>query len=120
MHWTIQGADRAEIFGHPVDPRNGTFDVWDDEASYWVLWVKVHDTPDDCYADQAIHVDPDAIGSPTGLSDVTVSQRNIEISVRDNAAIDGDRIDLKVNGVKLISDYTLTSSPYSVAERRSR
>jgi hypothetical protein len=115
LHWNIQGADRVEIFGHPVNPQSGTFDVWDDEANYWVLWAKVNETPDDCYAEKAIHVDPDSIGSPTGFSDVTVSQRDIQISVRDNAAIDGDRIDLFVNGVKVLSNYTLTSSPYPVA-----
>ena len=64
----------------------------------------------------AIQVDPDTIGPPGGdLTDVNVSQRDITISVRDNAAIDGDIIDLTVNGVKVLSNYTLTSSPYPVA-----
>ena len=115
LRWTIQGADRAEIFGHVVDPNSGQFDVWESDATYWVLWAKVNGTPDDCYVEEAIHVDPDGIGSPTGFSDVTVSQTEVQISVRDNAAIDGDRIDLYVNDVKVMSDVTLTSSPHTVS-----
>ena len=114
LKWTIQGADRAEIFGHPVDPNSGSFDVWESEETYWVLWAKVSGTPDDCYVEQAIQVDPDSIGSPTGFSDVTVNDNVIEISVRDNASVDGDRIDLFVNGKKVMGDVLLTSSPQTV------
>jgi hypothetical protein len=114
LQWTIQGADRAEIFGHPVDPNSGSFDVWESEETYWVLWAKVNDTPDDCYTEKAIQVDPDSIGSPTGFSDVTVNDNVIEISVRDNASVDGDRIDLFVNGNKVMGDVQLTSSPQTV------
>lgn len=116
LEWTIQGANRAEIFGNPVDPTSGRFDVWDDQTNYWVLWAKKADTPDDCYVESAIQVDPDTISPPgPGFGDVTVSQRDITISVRDHASIDGDRIDLFVNGAKVLSNYTLTSSPYGVA-----
>ena len=114
LKWTVQGADRAEIFGHPVDPNSGSFDVWESDETYWVLWAKVNDTPDDCYVEQAIQVDPDSIGSPTGFSDVTVDKNAIEISVRDNASVDGDRIDLFVNGNKVMGDVQLTSSPQTV------
>lgn len=105
-----------EIFGHSLHPQSGTFDVWDLNTDWWALWAKVNGTPDDCYAEKSIQVDPDTIGSPGGdLTDVTVSQREITISVRDNAAIDGDIIDLTVNGAKVLSNYTLTSSPHAVA-----
>jgi hypothetical protein len=113
--WEVSGADRVEIFGTVVDPVRGRFDVWDDDANYWVLWTKVAGTADDCYLEEAILVDPDAISGPgQALSDVTVSQRDVTISVRDNASIDGDRIDLYVNGAKVLSSYTLTSSAYGV------
>ena len=98
-----------------MDPTSGRFDIWDDETNYWVLWAKVSGTPDDCYAEWAIQVDPDTISpSGPGLEDVTVDRRDITISVRDHAAIDGDRIDLFVNGGKVLSNYTLTSSPHGV------
>jgi len=61
LHWTIQGADRSEIYGHAVDPHSGTFDVWDSEAKFWVLWAKINGTPDDCYAEQTIWVDPSTL-----------------------------------------------------------
>ena len=113
--WEVSGADRVEIFGNVVDPVAGRFDVWDDNTNYWVLWTKVAGTADDCYLEEAIRVDPDAITpAGTGLKDVTVSQQNITISVRDNAAIDGDRVDLFLNGEKILSNYTLTSSAYGV------
>ena len=115
LEWEVDGADRAEIFGNVVDPVRGRYDVWDDQTNYWVLWTKVSGMADDCYAEKAILVDPDSI-SPAGqgLSDVTVSQREITISVRDNASIDGDVIDLYLNGEKILSSYTLTSSAYGV------
>ncbi len=115
LHYTVQGAGRVEIFGNQLDPNSGTFDVWDDNKNYWVLWAKADGMPDDCFAEKAIQVDPDSITPPgTGLKDVDVDRRDITISVRDHASIDGDRIDLFVNGQKVLSNYTLTSSPYGV------
>ncbi|MCJ7737019.1 MAG: hypothetical protein MUQ10_06845, partial [Anaerolineae bacterium] len=61
LHWTIEGADRAEIFGHPVDPLNGTFEVWDTEVQHWALWAKVNNTADDCYAERTLQIDPDSV-----------------------------------------------------------
>ena len=115
LEWTVDGADRAEIFGTVVDPVRGRFDVWDDQTNYWVLWTKVWGTAADCYAEQAILVDPDSITpAGPGLTDVTVSQRAITISVRDHQSIDGDIIDLYLNGNKILSSYTLTSTAHGV------
>ena len=61
LHWTIEGADRAEIFGHPVDPLSGTFEVWDAEVQHWALWAKVDNTADDCYAERTLQIDPDSV-----------------------------------------------------------
>jgi len=50
-------------------------------------------------------------GSSGGLSGVEVNQRNITLAVRTNlGAADGDIIDIEVNGVKLLDDYTLTAA----------
>jgi len=46
----------------------------------------------------------------SGIGDVSVSQRNITISIRDSAEIDGDRITIKVNGVVVLENYTITGS----------
>jgi hypothetical protein len=61
LHWTILGADRAEIFGHSVNPQGGTFEVWNNDVQFWALWAKVDNTPDDCYAEQVIQIDPDSL-----------------------------------------------------------
>lgn len=114
LYYEVQGATRVEIFGNVVTPPSGTFDVWDNDTNYWVLWASSGDS--NCYAEQAIQVDPDSISpSGSGLSDVDVDRRDVTISVRDHASVDGDRIDLFVNGNKVLSNYTLTSSSYGVA-----
>jgi len=46
-----------------------------------------------------------------GLLDVTVNQRNIELDLRDNGLeIDGDRIQLLLNGAIVLEDHTLTET----------
>jgi len=61
LHWVIQGADRAEIFGHSVNPQSGSFEVWDTEVQFWTLWAKADYTPDDCYTEHTLQIDPDAV-----------------------------------------------------------
>jgi len=50
-------------------------------------------------------------GGTGGLSDVTVSQRNITLTVWDHQVIDGDIIDLIVNGTYLLTNHTLVGPP---------
>jgi hypothetical protein len=50
-------------------------------------------------------------GGNGGLSDVTVSQRDITLAVWDHQLIDGDQIDLIVNGTYILSDHVLTRRP---------
>jgi hypothetical protein len=114
LQYQVQGAVRLEIFGNVLpDPQQGTFDVWDSQTNYWVLWA-INTCGD--WTEKAIQVEPDKITPPgPGFTDVTVSQRNIVISVRDNAAIDGDRIKLIVNGQVILPDITLGSDWYGVS-----
>ncbi len=112
LHYTVQGANKVEIFGNEMkDPRTGSFPIWDDSIDWWVLTAI-----NSCgFTEKAIHVNPDSITPPgAGFGDVDVDRRDITISVRDNALIDGDRIDLFVNGIKVLNNYTLTSSSYGV------
>ena len=46
-----------------------------------------------------------------GLSDVTVSQRNITLRMWDHGRIDGDQIDLIVNGTYLLTNHVLVAPP---------
>ncbi len=57
---------------------------------------------------------PPASGGTGGLSNVTVGQRNITIEIWDDAAIDGDQIDMILNGNTILSNYVLTGSQYAV------
>jgi hypothetical protein len=50
-------------------------------------------------------------GGTGGLSDVTVDQTNITLTVFDNTVVDGDTIDLILNGVTLLNDYDLLGPP---------
>ena len=44
-----------------------------------------------------------------GLEDVRVSQRNIDLDLKDNGnVVDGDRIQISLNGEIVIEDHTLT------------
>ncbi len=54
-------------------------------------------------------------GSNTGLSDVTVSARSISITLTDDGSlVDGDRVDVYLNGVKVIVDHTLVGNTGTV------
>ncbi len=50
-------------------------------------------------------------GGTGGLTDVTVSQTTITLTVFDNGAVDGDQIDLTVNGVAQLTDHVLVGPP---------
>jgi len=50
-------------------------------------------------------------GGTGGLSDVTVDQTDITLTVFDNTVVDGDTIDLILNGVTLLNDYDLLGPP---------
>jgi hypothetical protein len=54
-------------------------------------------------------------GNDSGLSDVTVSARSISITLTDDGSlVDGDRVDVYLNGVKVIDDHTLVGGAGTV------
>jgi hypothetical protein len=54
-------------------------------------------------------------GSNSGLSDVTVSSRHISITlIDDGSLVDGDRVDVFLNGVKVIDNHTLAGGAGTV------
>ena len=44
------------------------------------------------------------------MGDLSVTKRDITIYLRDHSAVDGDRVNLYVNGVLIVVDYTITGS----------
>lgn len=61
---------------------------------------------------------PQPSPSPTpgvGLTNVTVSQREVELVLYDNGrSVDGDRVQLTVNGKVILADHTLTGEGTTV------
>jgi len=56
-------------------------------------------------------VDPPPPPTPeSGMGDLSVTKRDITIYLRDHSAVDGDRVNLYVNGVLIVVDYTITGS----------
>jgi hypothetical protein len=54
-------------------------------------------------------------GTNTGLTDVTVSVRRISITLTDDGAlVDGDRVDVFLNGAKVIDNHTLVGGAGTV------
>lgn len=65
-------------------------------------------------------VTPSPTFTPTpielGFSEVTVNQAEVTLLVRDNGnLVDGDVIDLLVNGVLILDDFELTGEPFPVS-----
>ncbi len=55
------------------------------------------------------------IGSNSGLTDVTVSSRHISITlIDDGSLVDGDRVDVFLNGAKVIDNHTLAGGDGTV------
>jgi hypothetical protein len=55
------------------------------------------------------------VGNNNGLSDVTVGARRISITLTDDGSlVDGDRVDVYLNGVKVIDDHTLVGGAGTV------
>ena len=50
-------------------------------------------------------------GSSGGFSDVTVSQRNIRITMYDHGAVDGDEVRITLNGRTIVSKHSLVGPP---------
>lgn len=108
LNWTTQNADRVEIFGNVMDnPVEGSWPVYND-SNDWTLWA----ANDQVWVEQFLKVegDKDVSGS---LSDVTVDSLNITLSLRDPQFVDGDVVNIDVNGVRAIDRYVLGGRPAS-------
>ncbi len=75
--------------------------------------IKGNTAKDDAGTDYCVDFSGNITACPTttGLSDVTVSSNQITIRVWDHGVVDGDQIDLAINGVYVLTDYVLEGSP---------
>jgi hypothetical protein len=101
LNWTTENANRVEIFGNVMDnPQQGSWPVYN-ESNNWTLWA----ANDQVWVEQSILVqaDQDVGGS---LQPVTVGATTINLILRDPQFVDGDIINIDVNGVRMINGYT--------------
>jgi hypothetical protein len=100
LNYTTNNANRVEIFGSVMEnPVEGSWPVYND-ADNWVLWA----ANDVAWVEQSLNVVPD---SDTGsvLQNVSVSSRQVNLSIRDSQFVDGDQLNVIVNGVTIIGGY---------------
>jgi hypothetical protein len=101
LNWTTENANRVEIFGNVMDnPQQGSWPVYN-ESNDWTLWA----ANDQVWVEQFMHVqaDHDAGGS---LQNVSVGGTTINLTLRDPQFVDGDIINVDVNGVRVVGGYT--------------
>ena len=100
LNWTTENANRVEIFGQVMDnPVEGSWPVYN-ESDGWVLWA----ANDQVWVEQFLPVRPDQ-DTGSNLQDVTVNSRNVTLTFRDPQFVDGDKIAVDVNGVRLIDGH---------------
>lgn len=101
LNWTTENANRVEIFGNVMDnPQQGSWPVYND-SNDWVLWA----ANDQVWVEQSLQVTADS-DTGSSLQNVAVSSPNVTLTLRDPQFVDGDVINVDVNGVRVIGGYT--------------
>ncbi len=123
--YSVRGATHVRVYDNTVaDPSSGIFPLWlpDEDTNYLGWWtLTAYNGSEECFTQESRELWYENLppaGTYSGLlgsfTDVDVSQRNIIISLRDNALVDGDIVDLLINGVKVLAGYTLTGLWFEV------
>ena len=98
LNYDITNATQVEIAGFVMDnPATGRWPVWGTDPSVvpteWSIWAG----NDVAWVDQWMRIDFDSdLGK--SFQPVTVNSRNVTLSLRDPQYVDGDTIELRVNG----------------------
>lgn len=102
LNYTTENANRAEIFGNVLEnPAEGTVSVYN-SSNNWVLWAG----NDVAWVEQSLEVKPDA-ATGSSLSNVTVDSTQVTFTYRDPQFVDGDVINIDINGTRVLDRYTL-------------
>ena len=101
LNWTTENANRVEIFGNVMEnPQQGSWPVYN-ESDNWTLWA----ANDQVWVEDNMTVQADQdVGS--SLQNVEVNSNAINLTLRDPQFVDGDTINVDVNGVRVIDRYT--------------
>jgi hypothetical protein len=98
LNYDTTNATRVEIAGYVMDnPATGRWPVWGTDPnavpSEWSIWA----TNDVAWVDQWMKIDLDT-DHGSAFQPVTVNNRNVTLSLRDPQYVDGDSVELRVNG----------------------
>ena len=100
LNWTTENANRVEIFGNVMNnPQQGSWPIYN-ESNDWTLWA----ANDQVWVEQFMHVTADFDTGAT-LQNVTVDSTNITLTFRDPQFVDGDIVNVDVNGSRIINAY---------------
>ena len=101
LNWTTENANRVEIFGNVMDnPKQGSWPIYN-ESNDWTLWA----ANDQVWVEEFMHVQADK-DTGSSLQNVTVNSTTINLTLRDPQFVDGDIVNVDVNGVRAINGYT--------------
>jgi hypothetical protein len=97
LNYDTVNATRVEIAGFVMDnPATGRWPVWGTDPNAvpneWAIWAG----NDVAWTDQWMKIEFDTGGG--ALQPVTVNNRNVTLSLRDPQYVDGDAVELRVNG----------------------
>ncbi len=100
LNWTTENATRVEIYGNVMkNPTQGSWPVYN-ESNDWVLWAG----NDQVWVEQFLKVEADKdLGA--SLQNVTVDSSNVTLTLRDPQFVDGDKINVLVNGQVVLENY---------------
>jgi hypothetical protein len=102
LNYTTEKANRVEIFGNVMEnPQQGSWPVYN-PSNDWVLWA----ANDIAWVESSLHVQADSDTGST-LQNVTASSASATLSLRDSQLVDGDVVNVDVNGVRIVSQYVL-------------
>ncbi len=98
LNYDTLNATRVEIAGYVMDnPQVGRWPVWGDDPTTvpneWAIWA----ANDTAWVDQWLQIEYDT-DRGSSFQPVTVNSRNVSLSLRDPQYVDGDAVELRVNG----------------------
>lgn len=98
LNYDTQNATRVEIAGYVMDnPATGRWPVWGTDPNAvpteWSIWA----TNDVAWVDQWMKIEFDT-DRGSAFQPVTVNNRSVTLSLRDPQYVDGDSVELRVNG----------------------
>ncbi|UCC50609.1 MAG: hypothetical protein JSV68_16035 [Anaerolineaceae bacterium] len=101
LNWTTENANRVEVFGNVMDnPKQGSWPIYN-ESNDWTLWA----ANDQVWVEAFMHVQADK-DTGSSLQNVSVNSTTINLTLRDPQFVDGDIVNVDVNGVRAINGYT--------------